>query len=625
MSRDRGKGLIAIALALAFATACATSPIGARRMDMRAVHRALTASAVSTGKPSAPTAQVLHRLGLFERFARDPGGVLRELHDGLAPSGDQDRLFALAELSFLRGERTADPERLLAASVYAYAFLFPGDAAPPPDPFDPRLRVASDLYNRSLTGAIFQAKPEPGEDVVVVRLPFGAVELQRPSTFTWAGYELGDYEAAADFEVRGRRNRYRQRGIGAPLAARLHEREEGGERPPGQDRVPNGLMVPVTALLRFEDPRAGIAEGRLRATLEVYSQDDVREVTIDGRRVPLEFETTSSLALSLRDSQLWDFEQRGFFSGDFAPWRGEIDDGLIMLQPYRPGLIPVVLVHGTASSPGRWADLVNELANDARIWERYQLWLFVYNTGNPVALSGGSLRRALENVVQELDPEGVEPALRQIVVIGHSQGGLLTKLTSVESGNRFWELVSDQPIDELELAPETRELLEGALFVSPLPFVRRLVFICTPHQGSYLTVLRFAGLQPARLISGAVRTPGFLLGATADLLGASGDDSRLQRSLERIPTSIDNMTPGNPFLVTLASLPIAPHVSYHSVIAVRGDGPPEEGDDGVVEYESAHIEGAESELVVRSGHSAQSHPATIEEVRRILLEHAAGP
>ena len=47
-----------------------------------------------------------------------------------------------------------------------------------------------------------------------------------------------------------------------------------------------------------------------------------------------------------------------------------------------------------------------------------------------------------------------------------------------------------------------------------------------------------------------------------------------------------------------------------------------EGDDGVVEYKSAHIEGVESELVVRSHHSVQGHPDAIEEVRRILLLHA---
>jgi hypothetical protein len=100
-------------------------------------------------------------------------------------------------------------------------------------------------------------------------------------------------------------------------------------------------------------------------------------------------------------------------------------------------------------------------------------------------------------------------------------------------------------------------------------------------------------------------------------------DRLLMRSVARLPTSIDNMTPGNFFIRALASLPVDPRIPAHSIIAVRGDGPPEQGSDGVVSYRSAHIDGVESELVVRSGHSAQDQPAVIEEIRRILLEHAS--
>jgi hypothetical protein len=56
---------------------------------------------------------------------------------------------------------------------------------------------------------------------------------------------------------------------------------------------------------------------------------------------------------------------------------------------------------------------------------------------------------------------------------------------------------------------------------------------------------------------------------------------------------------------------------------VEGDGPKEEGNDGVVAYTSAHIDEVVSELVVRSSHSVQGNPQAIEEIRRILLEHAA--
>jgi len=75
----------------------------------------------------------------------------------------------------------------------------------------------------------------------------------------------------------------------------------------------------------------------------------------------------------------------------------------------------------------------------------------------------------------------------------------------------------------------------------------------------------------------------------------------------------------------MASIPVSPLIKAHSIIAVEGDGPKEEGDDGVVAYKSAHIDEAVSELVVRWNHSCQGQPEVIEEIRRILLEHLATP
>jgi hypothetical protein len=260
--------------------------------------------------------------------------------------------------------------------------------------------------------------------------------------------------------------------------------------------------------------------------------------------------------------------------------------------------------------------MVNELEADGRLWRRYQIWLFIYNTGSPVGYSGGLLRKALENAVAELDPDGEDPALRQMVVVGHSQGGLLAKLTAVESGTRFWDDFVSVPLDELGVSAETREILQRTAFFTPLPFVKRVVFICTPHGGSYLASLGFA-----RMVSDLVRLPTNLMKLSVEL--ATIDTSALRvRQLGRLPTSIDNMTPGNPFIRTLGSLPVAEGVMSHSIIAVKGDGPLEDASDGVVRYTSAHVEGVQSEKIVSSGHSAQAAPGAIEEVRRILLDHA---
>ena len=101
-----------------------------------------------------------------------------------------------------------------------------------------------------------------------------------------------------------------------------------------------------------------------------------------------------------------------------------------------------------------------------------------------------------------------------------------------------------------------------------------------------------------------------------------GDEgARMRRRVVRIPSSVENMDPKDAFIQTLSSVPVAPGVRAHSIIPVKGDPPPFGQNDGVVTYESAHIEEAQSEYVVyRSGHSTQSNPLTIREVRRILLE-----
>jgi hypothetical protein len=89
-----------------------------------------------------------------------------------------------------------------------------------------------------------------------------------------------------------------------------------------------------------------------------------------------------------------------------------------------------------------------------------------------------------------------------------------------------------------------------------------------------------------------------------------------------IPTSIDNMNPNNRFIVGLSGIPISPTVTAHSIVGIDGGDKPPEGGDGVVKYSSAHIDGVASEKIVNSPHSMQGHPETIQEVKRILIEHA---
>ena len=233
--------------------------------------------------------------------------------------------------------------------------------------------------------------------------------------------------------------------------------------------------------------------------------------------------------------------------------------------------------------------------------------------------SAGLFREMLTRTVAELDPRGTDPALRRMVLIGHSQGGLLTKLAVVESGTRFWDNVSETPFEALRVSDETRAILRRSLFVTPLPFVSRVVFVATPHRGS--DVAGFLVERLRWLVAWALTLPPSLIRVTGEVLVGSEDPLLRMKLRQGLPRSVDNMSPGNQGIKTLATLPIAPGVTAHSIIAVKAGESLGEGGDGMVSYRSAHIDEAVSELVVRFGHSVQSQPEAIEEIRRILLQH----
>jgi pimeloyl-ACP methyl ester carboxylesterase len=610
-----GYWTVVLALVVLFASGCAT-PVGVTRLNEQAAHRELNANILSAGKPSDYSTQLLERTALGDRFKSDPQTVLAELNSGLGRPDERDRLFALSELSFAYAEESRNQSYYLASAAYAYAFLFPANPADAPGPYDPRLRLAVDLYNRGIAlGLATKDGKEVDLSARQLSLPFGTLNLgAEPEGFNYAGNHLTKFVSLADLEVRGLRNTYRRAGIGAALSARV---EPSPNNPAGR-WIPATAKVPVTAFVRFDDPRLAMSTGRLHGTVEVYDEDRTAAVQVGSYSVPLESDTSAALAYRLEGSPVWDFELAGFRRGDLSflgvGKSGDLN-GLYMLHPYHPNMIPVVFVHGTASSPARWAEMGNELLGDPAIASRYQLWFFIYNSGNPIALSAMRLRESLIAVRKDVDPNGKDPALNQMVIVGHSQGGLLTKMTVVDSGNRFWDNVTKIPFEQARLDPETRDLLARALFVKPLPFVNEVIFIATPHRGSYM-----ASNPIVKFGNKFINLPGGLA-KSAIQLAELREPSALGTPFA-IPTALDNMDASNPFLKTLASLPIARGVHAHSIIPVKGSGPVDEGNDGVVEYKSAHIDGVESELVVRSGHSTQATPQTIEEVRRILYEHA---
>jgi len=608
---------LAGALALVLAAGC-MAPIGATRVSPRQAYLDLHQNALNSSHYSDDAAEVLHRYDLEKEFKDDPDAAFKQLQDTALRDGRRDVLYALCELNYFTAARVSrsvkpwEPRQArdyyFTCAIYAYLYLLGESEQGRPNPFDRRIRAACEFYNRGLAlGLIVK-----GNTNALVELSSGqrqtlpgSVEVQ----YTQPGFPLpvamiAELYSADEFIVRGLTVRNRNSGLGAPLIAVSHPQGEFQEQ----------RRVPVTVFLRLDGDLRAWSAGTLKASLELYSGFETRQVEVNGRPVPLQTDTTAPIAHGLNNSAIWKLGFAQFFSSE-----ERVKTGVRLMQPYVPGRIPVVFVHGTASSPVWWAEMWNTLTADPVLRKRYQFWMFNYASGNPITYSASLLRNGLLSKIHDFDPEGKDPALRQMVIIGHSQGGLLAKLTATDTGDKIWKLTSDKSIDDLNVDVRTRELLRTNLFFTPLPCVKRVVFIATPHRGSYKnSPFVQALLRPFMSLRKELVT------LSSSWLKAQ-EQLRLPKAARKgIPTSLTGMATDNPFMLTLADIPVAPGIKANSIIAIQGNAQPPKGADGVVTYTSAHVDYAESEFIVRSFHSCQDKPPTIEEVRRILLEHLRG-
>ncbi len=286
--------------------------------------------------------------------------------------------------------------------------------------------------------------------------------------------------------------------------------------------------------------------------------------------------------------------------------------GLCMLQPYEPGKVPVLFIHGLWSTPASWEAMIHSLSNDPALAKQYQFWTFGYSTGDPIPYSAHLLRNALDELRREIDPNKADGSLDRLVVVGHSMGGLLAKMMVVEPGDRLWRGISDRPFADLTGEESDRDLLRNGLMFRARPEVSRVVFIATPHRGSPIDRGAIG-----RVGSRLVRKSCPIQAAHDRLVNRNPPDFFRGLFRDKLPTSIDELEEGNILLGILADLPIrAPKA--HSIVAVRGEARPGNGTDGLVRYASAHINPIDSELIVSAGHLCQDHPGVIAEVQRIL-------
>jgi pimeloyl-ACP methyl ester carboxylesterase len=362
---------------------------------------------------------------------------------------------------------------------------------------------------------------------------------------------------------------------------------------------PEGLFVDATAIY---DRVAGRPRFSLRYKASV--------VMLNGRTYKLAIDPTgASDHLKLRAKRL----AKSGFAGMIRPSSMSRKPQIYLLDPYDPNKTPLLMVHGLQSTPVAFAALVNALRSDPAIRAKYQTWQFYYASGTPVLANAVALRDSLAETLHALDPKNRDAATKRIVVLGHSMGGVISHTLVSSSQSRVWRSVFRVPPAQLKGDPEAIHQLVRILYFRRNPRIVRVIFMAAPHRGSPMaeSLIGFIGNSLTRLPPMLERGFSQLARVNPDAMMPGAAAFYKGRF-----SAVRTLSPKSTALIAVSELPI--EVPYHSVIGQLHQGPKERGSDGVVPYWSSHLSGAQSELIVRSGHGVIGNLDAMREVIRIL-------
>ncbi|HEY1082714.1 MAG TPA: hypothetical protein VGE29_10655 [Prosthecobacter sp.] len=399
----------------------------------------------------------------------------------------------------------------------------------------------------------------------------------------------------------------REEGLGIPVVGQVSYTEELAARYP---MLPlNGANLPLTAVLDF-GPKVQPGQTR-ECQLRLYNPLRKPEAAVAGRTQKLAADYTAPKHLAMNNRFLKSFRLIGLLFPDKV-----LDESHIYrLDIYDPNRIPVVFVHGLMSDPHIWFACINAIQSDPELRAHYQPWYFLYPTGMAVPSTSWRLRVSLEEARKKLDPEGDDPGMNNMVLVGHSMGGLLSRMQTIDSGDAIWKAYFQCEPEKLIVSDGTLQRLKDTLEFKKQPYIKRLVFITVPHKGSSM-----ADRGIVRRLTSLIRLPVDSMVLAKELV--TGNIDYLTPQMRDWGTfgffSIGTLSPKHPYLKALNSQPIP--VPHHSIVGHWGKTPLLESSDRVVPYSSSHLDTG-TELVVPYWHGCVEKPEVVAEVVKRLKQH----
>jgi pimeloyl-ACP methyl ester carboxylesterase len=504
---------------------------------------------------------------------------------------------------------------LLHSIRHAYAYLFFSNRSAQSRVFDNRQVQVRDFYNLAVSRFVqngYQGYKDSQQDRLSRSLVFdGNTIYLNPKSQLFIHNQLPEQLIAADdLGFKGLRAINRRDGFGVEFVAVL-------PKAPDAKQIYQSRYLPVSLVLKVRGNTLAQVMQSQQFDLDIYNPFEHDSATLSAQQsFGLATNYSAPYGLWLAQNNLAATAYRELLGRDAE----QAKPRLYMLEPYNPNKRVVLLIHGLASSPEAWISLTNDVLGDPILREGYQVWQVFYPTNMPILESRYQIHQMIRRAFAQVDPKGQAKASSQAVLIGHSMGGVISRLLMSPTD------LSVNALDQLP-ARDRRRLtqipdIKQRFKLDPLPQVGRVVFLSSPFRGTDYAD-RWFTLMARRII----QIPKSFVSNLKNTLERAQLDQQLMDRIGKLglldfQNGASELSHQSRFMQITADVKMKPNVPFHLIMGQRDSKTALlDSSDGIVSYRSSHLDGAVSEKVIKGGHSIQETPEAVLELRRILRLH----
>jgi hypothetical protein len=472
-----------------------------------------------------------------------------------------------------------------------------------------KLQQATSLYNQSLTNFLQIMLPKQK-----YRHPALRIVLEPPLDETGLAFE--DFVLASEFRaIKSHHQKMAATGLGVSLVAARANTSKGWDK----NYPPEGIFRSVTVSLKQLKFNKDL---QIQLTLQGHLMQGPAELQLASASYPLLYDAASSYLWLMQQAKLADLELPGLFNAELA----DNKLGIYSVTPLQKDKQPLLMIHGLNSSPLIWYELTMAVLQDEELKQRYQIWHAFYPSGPPPFYNSMRLRKKLDELHAMLKTNGGTKQLDQIVVVGHSMGGIISKTLIQNTDYQLWDLSFTERPEQLGYAQQELDKVKDIFIFHARPYIDKVVFMDTPHGGSESSESALA-----KMASWFINLPKNFTLLMSNFILKLGPDKITEPMREYLnggggPHSVQVLSPRHPLLQGLNKLeyqrPVYSIVGSDGALSCQDEKTCSQISDGVVPFFSAHQPKAVQEIIVPSSHNSYQRPEALQFLMQLLRQPA---